>query len=264
MKSKRVIVLGDMHSGHRAGLTPPQWQTKPDDSVPQKAKWARTQAELWNFYKRTVADLAPIDILIVNGDLIDGKGEKSGGTELITSDRGEQAEMAFQAIAMAQAKEVRIVRGTPYHAGATEDFENNVADKLGCKIGDHEWYDINGVVFDVKHHIAFTGVPHTKGTALLRDALWNLIWAKAEGQPDADIIIRSHVHTYWYCCGMRPDQLAMTTPAMQGMGSKFGARQCSRMVDVGMVSFDIERKGKWTWRPHLMSLKLQAACAEKL
>lgn len=264
-KSKRVVVVSDLHCGHRVGLTPPQWQTKPDEKVPQKAKWARIQSIMWRWYTGKLADLQPIDILICNGDAIEGKGEKSGGCELIAPSRDEQAEMAFQAIAQARARTYRMTRGTPYHTGTGEDFENNVAEKLDCKIGDHEWYTINGVVFDVKHFVPGSAMPHTKATGVLGDVLWNMVWnAREESQPDADIFIRSHLHSANDVMGLRPDQRAFITPALQGLGSRFGARQCRRTVDIGMLSFDITGKGEWSWKLHLMSLKSQAASAEQL
>ena len=34
---------------------------------------------MWGWYCNTLADLQPIDRLIVNGDAIDGKGERQGG-----------------------------------------------------------------------------------------------------------------------------------------------------------------------------------------
>ena len=265
MSSKRVVVVADLHCGHRAGLTPTQWQTKPDDSVPQKAKWSIMQRETWNWYNRKLAALAPIDILIANGDLIEGKGTKSEGTENIISGRDEQAEAAFHAIAAAQAKQYRIIRGTSYHVGPGEDFENNVAEKLDCKIGDHEWFDINGLIFDCKHHTTGGNMPHTQATGIMGDNLWNLVWNEhQEGQPRGDVFIRSHLHFAFDAQGILPNQRLFITPALQGPGTKYGARQCRRRVDVGIMHFDIKNRKEWSWKVHLMDMKFLAASVETL
>ena len=58
---------------------------------------------MWEFYTSSVDSLRPIDILICPGDAIDGKGERSGGVELITPDRLEQVRMAAEAVAYAKA-----------------------------------------------------------------------------------------------------------------------------------------------------------------
>jgi hypothetical protein len=69
-------------------LTPPRWQQIYDP------KWRVIQAQLWAAFTNMVDKLKPIDILFVNGDEVDGKGKRSGGTELISTDRSVQAEMA--------------------------------------------------------------------------------------------------------------------------------------------------------------------------
>ena len=89
MKRKRVLVLSDFHSGHVLGLTHPSY----DYTTGHKTQTAHYQVRrtIWNWYKENVVRLKP-DIVIVNGDCIDGKGEKSGGTELLTLDRDEQCD----------------------------------------------------------------------------------------------------------------------------------------------------------------------------
>jgi len=262
--NKRVLICGDSHSGHRAGLTPPGWQWHEDADAPRKAKWAVLQRECWKWFVREVSRLKPIDLLILMGDIIDGKGRRSGGTELIESDRNEQVDMALKWIRWIGAKEVRMIRGTPYHVGEEEDWEDDIARSLGCKIGDHDWYEEEktGIVFDCKHHVVNSTIPHGRATPLLREQLWNLVWAEYEEQPRADILVRAHVHWYLGCdfvVNGRPKRVS-TIPALQGMGTRFGARQMSSHVDFGLVHVDIDTKtGSYTWVPHLAELAAQKA-----
>jgi len=151
---------------------------------------------------------------------------------------------------------------TPYHTGVTEDFERSVADAVNAKIGGHEWIDVNGLIFDCKHKIGSSVIPHGRHTAIARDRLWNQLWSIDEQQPLADIIIRSHVHYFNYSGDA--DVLAMTTPALQGYGSKYGARQCSGRVDIGLVWFKIDDKGAYEWKPEIMRTELQKTRALKL
>ena len=92
-KFKRVVVISDQHAGHRVGLTPPKWWTQILGD-----KWYRTQMDLWKEFTKGIDGLKPIDVLMVNGDCIDGRGERSGGSELITGNRMKQVEMASFAI----------------------------------------------------------------------------------------------------------------------------------------------------------------------
>lgn len=264
MAAKRVVILSDLHCGHRAGLTPPGWQLKPVEDEPLRMKWVNLQRECWKWYIREISRLRPIDVLIVNGDCIDGTGTRSGGTELITTDRNEQVNMACKCLQAAKTKNVYIVRGTPYHSGEQEDMEDLIKSLLPAqKIGDHEWYTINGVVFDVKHKIGASSIPHGQATSLLRDNLWNALWHEYDEQPRADILIRAHVHYHLHVGGMRNGRpwLAMILPALQGMGSKFGAKGCSVHVDFGFVHFDIDGKGNFQWQSHVGQLQRQKAQA---
>jgi hypothetical protein len=247
---KRIAFIGDLHCGHRAGLTPPQWRFRECATDHVWRKFTQVQTEAWKHYARIVKSLMPVDCLVVNGDLIDGRGEKSGGVELITGDRNEQCKMAADCIRLWKAGNIVMTRGTGYHVGDIESWEDIVADMLRAdgstvKIGDHEWVDVNGHIFDCKHHVGSSGIPHGRFTAASKDELWNLLWAEAGQQPRADTIIRSHVHYcaggYRYVNGKRKE--FMTLPALQQMGTRFGARRCSGLVDWGLIAFDLDKNG---------------------
>lgn len=261
MKSKRVVVMSDLHCGHRFGLTPEQWQTTDEASNNEDIKSATIQRLLWSYYTEEIDALKPVDVLIVNGDAIDGKGERSGGTEQITADRRKQCEIAASCIERVNAKKTIMIYGTPYHTGKEEDWESVLADMVNAaKIGSHEWVDVNGCVLDCKHKVGASVIPHGRATAVLREALWNDLWSlKKSSQPLSDILIRSHVHYHIYV-GV-PNKLAMTTPAMQGYGSKFGARLCSGDVNIGFVHFDITSKEDYLWSSHILDTEYLAAQA---
>jgi hypothetical protein len=261
---KRVAIISDLHCGHRVGLTPPDFQVSLGIS-PEEDKWALIRSSIWGWYDSLVSRLNPIDILIVNGDAIEGAGSKSGGTELIIRDRNMQCDMAYKAIKKIGAKEVRMLRGSNNHTGSEEDWEDQIAKRIGCPIGDHEWFNINGLVFDCKHYVPSSGMPQTKNSGVLADALWNLVWSAHDGaQPKSNIFIRSHLHFYTDAVGIVPNQRVFITPALQGAGSKFGARYCRRVVQVGLLVFEIENEREWIWKAHLMNLQSQAASVETL
>lgn len=253
--AKRVLFMGDLHCGHRVGLTPPDWQY-PAKSDAVRYKWGRVQRECWDLYIEQTTALGPFDVVVVNGDLIDGKGFRSGGTELITTDRHEQCEMAAECIrpVLSKGTDLVITRGTPYHGGSNEDFEDVVASELHArKIGNQEWISVNGVCFDVRHHIGSSSIPHGKFTAMARSRLWNLIWAAERNEaPKADVIIRSHVHNFHHQ-GER-GWLGITLPALQSLGSKFGAKLCEGTVDWGFVVFDVW-KGGYQWKDYGHTVK---------
>ena len=269
-KVRRVLAIGDLHCGSMVGLTPPDYQVvAAKGGLTKRDKAAKLQREMWREFQNMLDEIGPIDVLLYGGDGIDGKGARSGGTEQITTSLEEQSEMCVTCIksvkehARNKRKDLPIigVHGTPYHVSGSdgEDWENIVADKAGfTKIGSHEWPEVEGVVFDIKHKIGSSGIPHGRHTAVAKDMLWNELWAaNGKMQPRADVLLRWHVHYHQFCGG--PDKLGMTLPALQCMGTKFGARQCSGIVHWGMVHFDVADGRLADWQSHVVTLKTQAA-----
>lgn len=259
--NKRVVIISDKHCGHAVGLTPPtKWV---DD---EKSKLGKTQRAIWSEFQRLIYQVGKPDLLIVNGDSIDGKGVRSGGTEQTCADPLEQVDWALFCVRYIKAKNHLVVAGTPYHVGISADYETLLAQELECKFGGHEWADVNGTVFDCKHTVGSSGIPHGRATAISRERLWSEIWAEREEAPKSDVIIRSHVHYHSVVAG--PGWMAMTTPAMCGKGSKFGVRQCSGLVDFGLVVFDVYDKPdkmgrKYEWAALTKPVKQQQAKAVK-
>ncbi len=250
---KRILVVGDIHGGHESSVTPPDWHIALTHGNSLKARLAQIQRLHWEWYIENIKKYGPFDGIVVNGDCIEGKGAKSGGTENITNDRHEQVDIATQVIEAARSKrtdKIVMTYGTAYHTGDGEDFEDIIARALDVKKpGAHEWLDVEGVIFDIKHHCGSSSVPHARHTAVARERLSNILWNEVGNQPKGDVIIRSHVHYYNFCGGR--NWVAMTTPALQGMGSKYGSRRCSGIVDFGFVVFEVNN-GEYKWHPVLL------------
>ena len=257
-KTKRIVVISDMHCGHRVGMTPPKWQLNPDNE--HDAKWLRLQQEQWKWYCQKIDQLRPIDVLLVMGDCVDGRSERAAGRDCIRPGRRDQVDMAFDVIQRTGAAAIAMVYGTRYHVA---DWEDDLCSDLGerATIGAHEWPEINGVVFDIKHKVGGSSIPHGRTTALQRSRLWNGLWAAAGRQPQAQIFLRGHVHYHTAVSQIVGDRQtwAMTCPALQGVGSEFGAEQCEGLVDFGMLSFDITPAGSVLWKPHIAVLPGQVA-----
>ena len=261
IKKKRLVCIADLHCGHEVGLTPPDYQHS------LTRKYADIQRECWDWYVKKAKELNPVDILVVNGDMIDGRGERSGGTELITGDRNKQVAMAIECIELWKAKTIALVRGTPYHTGQYESYEDNISKHFGnCKIGNHEWATVTFgkkkiTTFDFKHYIGQSQVPYGRGTAVKRDEIWNALWAEAGMQPRAQWIVRSHVH---YCESHSrwvgdKEVWAITTPALQAMGSRYGSQIMSGLVDFGLIHWDIYENGEINWKKHIAQISSQKA-----
>jgi len=245
MSFKRLLVLSDLHCGHKAGLAPPEWHRS-------KSAFYKQQAEMWSFFQERTEKHKPYDICVINGDALDGKGKKSGGSELLTADRDEQALMAYECIKISEAKEYHMTTGTAYHTGAFEDFEKITARKLKATIQGQLFLDVNGTIIDFRHQVGASSIPHGANTPLSKAKLWNMVWNNYGGQPNADITIRSHTHRFVYNGDNK--YLNIITPALQGFGSKFGERICSGIIHIGFIYIDIY-KDHYDWGFEIMNYK---------
>lgn len=248
----KVVSISDLHCGHRAGLTPPEWQLPIRGGTEGRNEWGKIQHELWNTYASIIEDVGPpIDLLLVNGDAIDGRGEASGGTELVVRNPLHQAEMAYYCLEPWEARNVVMSYGTAYHTGKLTDYEQALAKDLQGTIESHPFIEIEGITIDMKHKVGRSSIPHGRATPLAKERLWNTQWYIHEGQPLADIVLRSHLHYFSYYG--EADWLAMILPPLQAAGTKYGARMCSNTIDWGLVEWDIDG-GEYRWTPHLRKL----------
>lgn len=256
------VILSDMHCGHLFGLTPPAYQLKPEQTEGSRLKqkaydWQRAT---WDWFEPELRSLGPIDIVISNGDAIEGKGYRSGATELLTADRREQIKIARAVIEATGAPRVVVIRGTPSHTGEEEDWEDVLADHFGVEAQDHAWLERDGIVMDFKHHIGSTTVPRNGPPSLNRDTIWNLLWAEKKLQPKSNFFVRSHLHKF-YQCGDE-DYTSIITPPLQGW-TKYGAKRMSKDISLGFVSFRFNEEG-FTWKPHILVPTFAAAFAEPM
>jgi predicted phosphodiesterase len=256
---KNILVISDTHCGHVAGLTPPGWQMRGEEAA-RHPRIAAQQRAMWKWYAGKIAECGPFDILVCLGDAIDGAGKRSGGVEQITTDRDEQVAIAGYCIreALTYGKgglpktRTVLIAGTPYHTGAEEDWESVLARDVLAEKGkacDHEWVRAEGVVLDCKHKIGGSSIPHGRGTSLLRSKLWNTLWADRGQQPDADVLLRGHVHYHAFAGDRR--YLSMTAPCLKGHGDRYGARQCEGTIDLGFLTFRVDG-ASYSWKAHIM------------
>jgi len=257
---KRVLFTSDKHCGHRVGLTPPEFF-----SGMLGKKFQLIQDECWRLYSERVESLKPIDIHCDVGDVVDGTGSRSAATELITTDINRQLMIAKPSYTLTEAPVTRQVRGTPYHASPDgQDAEDRLTEKLPdttTHVSDHDWFDVNGTTFDVKHHIGNS--EQYKGTPLTKQHYANLLWNDySDSQPRADVFIRGHIHHYFFCGD--PTFLAMSLPALQAAATKFGARRCSFPVHWGLVHFDCYDDGSYKWEPFIRRVENSVPQVAKL
>lgn len=264
-KMKRLFFGSDLHCGHVAGICPPAWHYKPRGAHPMIAA---LQRELWGFFTQELAKYNRFDAALWVGDMIDGKGQASGSTELLSADRHEQCEMAEAVCRAVPAETHRIVRGTGYHVGKEEDYEDVLARNLGAKISDQAWIEANGITFNLKHHLGGTSTPYGDGTPIRKEMIWGDIWVEMEAQPRANVTVRGHTHRCLIVDAVGPGntpKYGVTMPALQAAFTKFGGRRCSGIVHFGFIVAEIPPEGDYIrWRKHILTVQATRPKVERL
>ena len=251
---KRVAFIADEHSGANSGLTPPEW-------------WGtdclrKVHRDTWTMYINDLVNkIKPVDVLISNGDLIEGPETPS---VCITSDREIQSEMAIQAIEAWESPKIIIVEGTPFHTGKRETWESMIANRVGAeKFGAHVFVSCNGLMFDCKHFTGGTTIPRHIPPSLTRQEAWNKLKAEVGDEPKADVFVRSHIHT---CLGGSKffggerEVHFIATPGLQAY-SNYGALKVERQIHWGCIWYDVEDDGSFKMHRKIMTVKAQQAKA---
>lgn len=241
---KTFMASGDWHVGSDYGLTMPEHRSP-------KKMIRDGQAKCWDFFANEVEKIRPIDVLLINGDAIDGKNDKSGGNELTESSRTAQIQRVLDIIKFINPKQyVLLTYGTGYHVGMKDNWEDLIKthlnfhddNDLDAKIDGILNFDIDDVSIFARHKIGSSGIPHGRHAALARERLWKVYEAYETNDTAPDILLYSHVHYYAVVSGFSRGKqyFGFTLPALQNAGGIYGKTQCSGIVHFGFLSFDIE------------------------
>jgi hypothetical protein len=248
---RTIVILSDTHCGSVFGLTPPNQFSAHHRSL---------QSEGWQAYQKMFRKWFRPDILIANGDLIEGTQSKQGGAELITPDRNVQAGMAVDCLREWRAKKIFLTYGTKYHVGEqAEDFEYSIAETLGATIEGRLYLRVEGMTLDVRHKVGTSGIPHGRATALMKEMMWDLIEEAKENGPKVDIVIRSHAHYHIWV--EDPDKTMIITPGLQLKRGRYGTRECLGEIHWGAIRLTLHKgqiinKEKMIWKLHANKPKI--------
>lgn len=249
-KNKRLLAMGDLHAGSWCGLTPPHYDARGASKV-ARARY-NFRRELWDWYKKTIEEIGPVDAALVNGDLVDGgSGRRSGGSEVIIPAQ-EQGEAAAYSLGLIQCTDYYLTYGTGYHTEHDGiDLEYAIAESLGGSIADRQFLRINDTIIKSVHHAGGGSGPGTH-TYPARCSIDNKLLAIRGEEYEADILLFSHRHVYSF--EGDATRFSMRLPCLQGPMTKFGRRCAGSGYTMGLVVFDFTEKG-WTWKLHETQIK---------
>ena len=193
-ENKVVAVLSDFHVGSLLGLAPRNFVSADQWHSGLVWLWAR-----WEEFQESLP--VKIDLLILNGDLIDGGQRAQKGMEAWDTKPSRQTEALLEVLGpvIDRSEKVLVVPGTDYHEGpmgdALQAFISDLDNAVNPSEGITRWHwpvVIGGLKVSVLHGLSYA--PVNRETPLggeLRAAVMS-----TERRERPDVIIRSHVHYF--------------------------------------------------------------------
>ena len=251
----RVVAIADLHTDSIVGLAPKGRGSdigRPiRDAIYQK--WCEATSGPWK----------NPDVLIVDGDIVEGQNRKSGGLGVITTDLYEQMADAVDLLKMWKAKKIYIIRGSGYHVEADHSgiqCEEQIARNLGAEeypnqehidperrdhSGWHWYISVGPETFHASHHIAVSKVFHYMSTPTARamlDAKLNDMLRHELGKFRTSIVLRAHAHYFNHVEYSSSHGFVLPCwKAVDEFGAKRGAISLS--PDIGYLGFEIGKGG---------------------
>lgn len=279
--SKSILFLSDMHVGALNAICSPEpsiGKTTINPTGLQKQLY-----EQWLNVKDSLQN-KNLFCIVVNGEPIDGNNKRQVGLDAWTTDQGLQIEDAKKLLGEFKTKYFVMTRGSGYHTQSdAKNHEEEIAKDLGAvpyttfsenkgketiQINDygrnrrhlstrtdhHLTLKVNGRVFSITHHIAFTRWFNYQPMAISRE-MANLEYLRGKYWKDEDFptfIVRSHVH---YHVQVRfTNTVGFTTPAWKFPDSYlFRGGLAGTAPSIGAIEVIIEPNGKYSVEPYIMN-----------
>lgn len=246
---KRGLILADTHNGNYWGLNPPGFM----DDDPRIRK---IQETFWNWYTEKIHAKGPFDFCFGLGDFTDGEGKK-GTLDTQFTDVRRQALAAVEVLKATgvDPRFIYLVRGTPFHSSGTHEYEDLIADHLGCSIENTQRKKIEGWNVHSRHVVGRSDIPYGQATPLLKELARLEHEAFRDSKEAPDVILRAHVH--YDCLVSKHGRLAIDCPCLElPLSEANGRRYSAWEYDVGFGILELEEGKLPRYEPEIMDIKM--------
>lgn len=238
---KKVLIVNDLHCGSICGLGVPAFVGSANYRLP----FTETNQFLYDKWMEMVRDVGQVDLVIANGDLVEGLNKKKNGEEIITPYITDQCSMAVELLKRINSKNYAFTGGSPYHTGQDINGDQEVCARIGGTwFGPDGKIELEGIKIHVRHVNSYSKVPYARATSLL----FEQCIAAIEGD-STDIFIRSHTHKFVYA-GIN-GRLSMTTPCWKASDTYIRHKSIEK-TDCGWILITIDGFN-YSWQHHVFS-----------
>jgi hypothetical protein len=247
---KRVLIVSDLHVGSNAGLMPEKVCEETADGDVMTHRPSAGQRRLRSLWGELVRKVGGVDIMVINGDAVDGPNRRGSGMGCWTTNIDLQAECATTLCKMFKADRYIVTQGSGYHTGENPSGDAMVADKLGAQFGTEIALKLKDdrIRLHFSHSIGVSQASwQYRTTPIARELVSALLNEKEYGKFHG--VIRSHAHYY---CGVEfGSHFGIITPCWQLRTPYMTQKGLALLPKLGAVVLDIDKgdvaKERYLW-----------------
>jgi hypothetical protein len=262
---KRILIVSDLHVGSTTALCSEHPVTSDLGTTYNPNP---LQKQLFRAWKDMIKALkGTVDLLVVNGECIDGANVKQVGQQSWTTNLEDQMNDAKKLIEMIPYRKVLLLRGSGYHVQVDgTNFEEIMASKLKNVVkykayggqGSTDYFafvKIYGKVFNFTHHIGFSKAEANRTGALAKEMKGMHFQHDTLGR--ADGFIRSHAHYFVHV--EFANTHGVITPAWKFPDAHlFRGGLAGTVPDVGAVEFRVYKDGTIEFEKYIAEINIKA------
>ncbi len=245
MKELRVGVISDAHVGSTVGISSPEVVLNKGTPREYVRHYSELQAEIYEGFTSAMAEMGRPDILVFNGDIVDGYNRNAHGIGVWSccyDDQINESVRLFQPY-LPRSGEVYGTMGSTYHVGDNICGDAEVVKRLGGKFSETWFLEVSGVKLNFSHFIGVSKNSRTKSNSVmaeLSEAVYNKNY-----YGDIDVIVRSHAHyyvstSYDSCTGVVTPALKARDDFIKRLGLAFAPRLGVAYIDCCNGDYNIE------------------------
>lgn len=247
-----ITFISDLHVGSSTGLCPGEGMFLDDGGIYMPSKAQLELARVWERFFEIGKGFKKIKkrILVINGDMIDGAHHS---TVALATNNIQTQEAAATRILSRVTKDfdrIYVTRGTEAHVQPSAQSDERIAIAIGAEPEPNSgnraawqwWLDVDGVIFNIAHHIGTTSSAAYESSAVMREMVAALVEAGQWGQRVPDLFIRSHRHRYIELGipSVKGKIQALVTPAWQLRTPYVERLDRMRMPHIGGINIIVE------------------------
>tara|TARA_R110002020_G_scaffold233_4_gene1225 strand:- start:9967 stop:10797 length:831 start_codon:yes stop_codon:yes gene_type:complete len=261
--SKTIEVRSDVHDGSSTAVCSKEPYVSEIDTVIKPNKLQQVLNEAWYDCNDSMTKKA--DLLVINGEPMDGANKKQLGQQSWTTNIEDQMRDAEKLIKDIPHDKILFIRGSGYHVQVDgTNFEEVMANRMGAMryksyggqgaTDNYAFVECYGKMFNFSHHVGFNKWAAYRTTAIARE-LAGMHFEK-DKLHSADVVVRSHVHYFVHVEFVNTH--GVSTPAWKFPDSHlFRGGVAGTTPDIGSVEFIVEPNGEILVNKHIAKIDLK-------